>query len=262
MAKPYRLTLRPHETLVTINLHPFGAEIIRTRPAPPNRSPRGCIGDMSAKSRLRAGYRFGNAPRPWGVMVTLTFPDQPAHPKEHFARWCRRMRDILSPDVQWGWLMEFQTRGVIHFHVFIERDALSRSGLLWPHCIRRVVRHGRATDLVGGRFEYLCVTRWLEELPGRSPDADAFNWGGIVELLRTPDAAGRYIAKEAGKRAQKRLPEGVEAAGRWWWLNPAFPPPVRASLRVPDVGLPPFRRVFDQDSIRLPGKPAPAGLWE
>lgn len=248
----YVLRLHSSPPPVTIHLHPVGAEIIRKGPPKPGAPRRGSISDMSLKSRLRAAYQFGNAPRAWGVMVTLTFPAQPEQPKDALVRWRRAMRDILRPDVQWGWIMEFQTRGVIHYHVFIERSSLLSDGLLWPHCIRRVMRHGRATDLVGGRLEYLCVTRWLACLPVITAEAEAFNWGGIVELMRTPEAAGRYIAKEAGKRHQKKLPEGVEAAGRWWWLNPRFNPPTLRTLQAPDVGLPPFRRVFDQESIALP----------
>jgi hypothetical protein len=160
------------------------------------------------------------------------------------------MAPILHSGCQWGWIMEFQGRGVVHFHVFIELPLLLRCRLLEPACLQRVSRHGRATDLVRGYLGDLARDSWLADLPGRNAKAEAFNAGGIVELLRTPDAAGRYIAKEAGKRAQKRLPEGVRACGRWWYLNPAFRPKASRTVEVPDVGLPPWRRVFDQDDIR------------
>ena len=201
---------------------------------------------MSAASRLRAAFAFANAPRRWGAMVTLTFPEQPSRPKLHFRRWRQRMRDVLSAETQWGWIMEFQLRGVIHFHVFIEHARLVELRFLWDHWIQPVRRHGRDTDLVRGRLEHLCVTRWLDGLPSRTQAADAFNWGGIVELFRSPEGAARYTAKEASKRAQKELPEGVEAAGRWWFLSQAGRPETEPPFYMPDVALPPFKRVWDK----------------
>jgi len=48
---------------------------------------------------------------------------------------------------------------------------------------------------------------------------------GIIEKLQSPDAAGRYVAKESSKREQKILPAAYQSGlGRWWWMNPKYEP--------------------------------------
>lgn len=71
-------------------------------------------------------------------------------------------------------------------------------------------------SLVGGRLERTVVRAWTRHAGDGSKEWDRFQAGGIWELLRTPDAAARYAAKEAGKRAQKALPPGWNTLGRWW----------------------------------------------
>ena len=85
------------------------------------------------------------------------------------------------------WVMEFQTRGVLHFHVLCDqRLQHDRMSLAW--C--------RATGEVG--------------------DVDAMRHAVRVQVVRNEKAARHYLGRYLGKVEQKKLPPGVEAAGRWW----------------------------------------------
>ena len=252
-SRRYKLTLRPRVPEAIIELSTHGARIRREpRPGRPPGARRGKVGSMSKASRIRAAWTLANAPVEWRAMITLTFPAATPDYKKHFNRWKRRMRWFLDRPGGWAWLMEFQQRGVLHFHVFLSSSLFLGGPWLLPRFIQRVRRHGEPTDLVRGPFEHRCVHSWLDGLPGSSPDAERFNWGGIIELFRTPDAAARYAGKEAGKRAQKELPEGEAGFGRWWWASPECKPPVTGLINCPDEGLPPWRLVFDQEQIRVP----------
>jgi hypothetical protein len=158
----------------------------------------------------------------------------------------RKFRLFFGANVQWGWVMEFQTRGAVHFHIFFERRLLKRFG--WH--VERVVRRGKITDLVRGGLEELLVHMWIQSVGDSHPDFLAFQRGGIVELLRTPDAAARYVAKEAGKRAQKILPEWLEGAGRWWWLSPAGKPRPEKTITIKRWPYDrPYRLIFDTERL-------------
>ena len=153
-------------------------------------------------------------------MAVLTYRLQPTHPKLGLKRFVRCFCGAFGQSFQWGWVMEWQLRGVIHFHLFFERGPLALVGFHTEELVRR----GQTVNIVRGAFDDWLVRSWIRCVSDSHPDFLAFQRGGICELLRSPDAAGRYIAKEAGKRAQKELPEGIEAAGRWWWLSPVGKP--------------------------------------
>jgi hypothetical protein len=175
---------------------------------------------MSKRARIRCAWMFANAPQPWGMMATLTFREQPEFPKAALKFFVRRFRIDHGDEWQWGWVMEWQDRGVIHFHTFYEQSFLHTMGFT----TEEVTRHRQKTALVRGDAEEWFIDTWTRAVGDTSRKFSRFQRGGIVELLRSPDAAARYVAKEAGKRAQKQLPAGVSAAGRWWWLSPAGKP--------------------------------------
>jgi hypothetical protein len=61
------------------------------------------------------------------------------------------------------------------------------------------------------------VHSWIQIVGDTSREFLDFQNGGITELFRCPDAAGRYVAKEGGKGAQKEAPYPIT---RWWYLSP------------------------------------------
>jgi len=201
------------------------------------------IGDQSSTSRRRAAFAFGNAECDWLAMTLLTWEHAPAaadvKPAIDKLRRAWRQRWLEPMD---GWVMEMQQRGVPHFHVM--HAAQSKFGAVCSGMPRRRVRRrGRLTDLVGGSVENWIVQTWMA-ITGQSSDAaQSFNRGGIIEFFRTPDAAGRYLAKEAcaEKRTQKILPAAYSAGlGRWWWLHRRWHPQPR-SVHVGDMTLWPWQ---------------------
>jgi len=195
---------------------------------------RGDVKDQSPKSRRRAAFDFDNAACSWAYMSVLTWHYAPSGTDVKTAlrklrrEWSRRWGESMD-----AWMMEMQVRGVPHFHIFVAAE--SRFG---QHCAsmptRSVTRREHETTIVGGSAEWWLVDTWLR-VSGQRDDVDAraFHYGGIIEKMRSPDAAGRYVAKECSKRAQKILPpEYAEGLGRWWWLNPLWKPVELASSWV------------------------------
>jgi hypothetical protein len=157
-------------------------------------------------------------------MAVLTFRLQPSKPKVALKKFGRSFKQAFGDQMQWAWIMEWQARGVIHFHLFFERPWLESLDLLRE--TETVTRRGVETTIIRGPFDEWMQATWRKAVGDDDPAFRRFQAGGIIELLRTPDAAGRYVAKEAGKRTQKQLPEGVESAGRWWWISkPGKPQP-------------------------------------
>ncbi len=221
-----------------------------------NAGPREVIRDMSAKSRGNAAFKFGNADSAevanldgveWVAMVVLTWHHAPPHyyewiDKRGVARkkvWIKMVLEKLSREwrKKWGcgvpaWIMEMQRRGVPHFHFFICGE--SRFG---RQCVANVEdgrceefqRNGAVRTVVRGQLDRWLVETWLN-VSEQHEDVEArkFHEGGIVEMMDSPDAAGRYVAKESCKREQKELPARYAAGlGRWWFLAKALKPRAR-----------------------------------
>ena len=179
---------------------------------------RGVIQSQSFQSRMRASFEFENCERDWGYMLTLTYRNPPADHVVDRKKICRKVAGEFD-DMQWGWIFEYQLRGVPHYHLFFERDAMERSKLFPGSELKTISRRGKQTQILKGDLEDFFVNAWTKIVGDYSIPFSKFQNGGILEKLRTPDAAARYIAKEAGKRAQKALPEGAKGCCRWWWLS-------------------------------------------
>lgn len=189
---------------------------------------RGTIKDMSGKSRRRAAFAFGNAECTWLAMSLLTFAPEALINSSTAKAALKNLRRLWRS--KWGesmdgWIVEVTKNGRPHFHLF--HCAESMFGAQVAADVRRLgpehrTRRGKAKRIVRGFSDAWLVDAWLEA-SGQSDDG--FFRGGIVELLDSADAAGRYVAKECAKREQKELPENLaEGIGRWWWLSPAWEP--------------------------------------
>lgn len=259
-----------------------------------NAGPREVIRDMSAKSRGNAAFKFGNADAAeianldgveWCAMIVLTWHHAPPHFHEWTDKHGKAQRAVYVKWIlkklarEWrkkwgegipGWIMEMQERGVPHFHFFISGD--SRFG---KQCIanveggacREVHRKGEVRTVVGGNLERWVFETWLE-VTEQSGDADARYFhgcerenGGIVEMFDSPDAAGRYVAKESCKREQKVLPSRyAEGLGRWWFLAKALKPrPRRRGFASLDAW--PFPRPYSRVWLTASLGAANFGSW-
>jgi len=178
------------------------------------------IGSMSTKSRLRAVFAFLNAPSPWSHMVTLTFPEQPACPREALNKLCRTMRETLDMHHQWGWIMEYQKKGRVHYHLFLSAAWMDTNFPNARDNTEVVGCGGNARVVSRGAIDLFFVSAWKAAVGCYDASFCAFQEGGIVEPFRSSEGAARYVAKEAGKRCQKKLPPGIKGGNRWWFLSP------------------------------------------
>ncbi len=160
--------------------------------------PRGDIRCWSAASRRRLLLFMGALPldaiqKENGgrfAFVTLTYRDDPGpvEVKRHldaFLKACRR-RGVTS----WVWKMEFQERGVPHYHLLLELPKDSAG------CLRA--------------FRSFSWSTW-ERITGHRHRVD-------VDWCRARDVA-RYIAFDQTKWAksyQYRVPASWSSVGRWW----------------------------------------------
>jgi hypothetical protein len=208
------------------------------------------IQGMSLKSRLRAAWQFGNAPHDWWAMLTLTFREQPSEPKAAFDTFTRAMRHQFNLRGQWGWIMEYQSRGVVHYHVFFGADLCDSLGFLGPIRHESVVRNGKRTSILRGNLDDWIVRQWIRAVGDTSEEFSQFQRGGILEAFRCGNAAAKYIAKEATKREQKELPPGVNGGHRWWWLSKEGTPRPVATGKLHEWPLKqPLSRVFDKHKL-------------
>lgn len=180
---------------------------------------RGIVGDASGKSLRRASFFLENSAARWSWMTTLTFRVEHANPKGCLRQWMSYFPCFSSQRYDWAWFMEFQQRGVVHFHVFWGADCVAAVGLLWGYHYTPRRRHGRLVDIVCGEAADCIADGWISVVGDSSPEFDAFQRGGITEVFATEDGPGRYMAKYAAKKEQKVLPEGQEPLGRWWYIS-------------------------------------------
>jgi hypothetical protein len=159
---------------------------------------RGPVRAMSRDSQRRLEFVSANLEGRFHSLLTLTYHAESGEweadharnrrivvrSKKDLNRFLSCMRKELGAYL---WVQEFQTRGVVHYHVLCTGEvAEERAALAW--C--------RAT--------------------GELRDIHAMRHAVKVEQIETDRAARGYVGRYVGKARQKCLPDGVEGAGRWW----------------------------------------------
>lgn len=121
-------------------------------------------------------------------LITLTYPDTPdvqvsKEDVNQFLEYMRRYANSLTFSALW--IMEFQDRGTVHYHVWTNS---------W-------IPKGK-------------ITKAWNRIIGAMPDTPSTN----VKAWKAFSKSGlsSYVAKYAKKQAQKELPEELDGAGRWW----------------------------------------------
>jgi len=210
-------------------------------PDKPSGGERGVIKSQSAASRHRLAFairaaNFDGMPVRWVAMSLLTWGPRADLSREGIMRACDRLRREWRD--RWGepiaaWVMEMTEAGLPHFHLF-HAARTSFGGACMSAERHTVMRRGERTEIVRGSPDRWLTGAWLKATDQLGDAAAlAFNRGGTTELLRDPDAAARYVEKEASKRAQKILPDRyADGLGRWWWVRPDFTPKPVAMQRI------------------------------
>lgn len=183
---------------------------------------RGQVQMFSAASASRLTRTARNAMPALVSQFCLTYhqsnPDGAAA-KKHLDAWLKVLRRA-APGVGYLWILEFQTRGVPHFHVWL---TVPFSEALWK-------RLGAAWNRIA-EPESLHHLWWhTDERPGTSgrPQRSFIDW----------DMKGAgYLRKYMSKAAQKCVPEEFGWVGRFWGCTRALVPEadVIPAEDVPDV---------------------------
>lgn len=184
---------------------------------------RGEVQMFSAKSASRLTRLARNAFPALVSQFCLTYhqrnPDG-ATAKKHLDAWLAALRRA-APGVGYLWILEFQTRGVPHFHVWL---TVPYSEALWK-------RLGRAWNRIA------------------EPDSPQHLWWHTEERLdaRTGKVqrsmldwemkGAGYLRKYMSKEAQKCVPDGFGWVGRFWGASRGLvPDPV--TLEASDLTAP------------------------
>ena len=201
-ARDYGLTIHPHGVTFRSDRRPrvVGTDgvIYATRIVGGAGGCRSSVRGLSAANQRKLAMKAANAGGQFAALVTLTYhglaidgePEDARNlriarrAKADLNRFLSAMRRRLG---RYLWVMEFQKRGVVHFHLLAELQVeLARVSLAW--C--------RVTGELG--------------------DIAAMQHSVRVDDVRDQMAARSYIGRYLGKVDQKVLPSGVERAGRWW----------------------------------------------
>lgn len=177
-------------------VYPSAVKIVRTGYgqstdiSPPERTE---IQGFSDHSRRRLRFLAGNPSSPLISQFCMTYhrnsPDGRTV-KKHLNSWLTALRRRF-PDVHYLWVLEFQTRGVPHFHVWLNL----------PHNLP-------------GLHEILAKS-WHRIAEPDSPEHLAFHLhprNFIAWDMRSPG----YLCKYLDKQSQKAIPPGFTGCGRFW----------------------------------------------
>ena len=162
------------------------------------RAPRGKIRAWSLASAKRLAMVALNADAAFRSHVTLTYRARTEAwesdaernlrvvrgSKADLHRFLRCLRREMG---EYLWVQEFQARGVVHYHLLAERE----------------ISQERVADA------------WARA-SGQEDDPAVLRHGVRVDAIRSQEGARHYLGRYLGKERQKRLPEGVDGAGRWW----------------------------------------------
>lgn len=169
---------------------------------------RAAITSFSESSKRNLKFKAANAFPHLISQFCLTYHEhfhQGDTVKQHLNQWLTELRQRF-PSVKYLWILEFQTRGFAHFHVFLNLPKDTPS--LHRHMAEswnRITEEGD-THLAFHQHEKNFIT-----------------W----EM-----GSGSYLTKYLDKEAQKSVPEGFTGVGRFWGCSrDLVPPPVVVESR-------------------------------
>lgn len=183
---PHGIYLSPNKSLNTGNPSPGQRKIVKW------------LTD-AVKRRISWVYMNGE----WPSMLTLTFHSGIVVPyKQAKKALDNTLRLLRYRGVKYLWVLEFQRRGVPHFHVWMSRqfrDCPEKEDNYdndsWRPIMRSWLKFSKQNDdkkAVSFGMHQRCYTHWK-----------------IMDKVN-------YAAKYAEKQQQKGLPVGVDFYGRWW----------------------------------------------
>ena len=175
-------------------------------PPPPSRVPasRSDIWEFSRKSRSRLRHLCRNGGHVIQSQFCLTYHNQsPINGKavkHDLDRWLKVIRRLFGPALSYLWALEFQHRGVPHYHVFLSVSAAPGTAVHEKIAAAWV----RITEGTEEQHRWHCRPKnWIP-----------WNMSDSVYLEKN------YIAKTE----QKEVPEHYSNVGRFWGCSRNFVP--------------------------------------
>jgi hypothetical protein len=165
-----------------------------------NLAKRSNIGIFSSASQERLSWVYFQGP--WESMITLTYHNDFPNRKESKRQMNVVLQYLRRKNVKYLWVLEFQKRGVPHYHVWLNKK--------YDDCALSI-------DLPGENSWRGIMKTWLKA-SNQINDKEAVDFhlhqksytDWVVNLKCN------YAKKYASKKEQKGLPVGVDRYGRWW----------------------------------------------
>lgn len=188
--------------------------VVRGRRTDRRLSKRGAVDEFSESSRRRLAWAYSQGP--WLGMLTLTYPGAEVVPRDETKRHLHNfLLHLQKRDIPYLWIMEFQRRGQVHYHVWVGRNLSSRTDPVTEDKIRR---------WFPWRSLMLSWLRIIGEID--NPNARRVSLHPASYVQWDVRVGNNYAAKYADKRRQKGLPAGVVTMGRWWGRSRGLTEPV------------------------------------
>lgn len=199
---------------VGIDVYAADSKVIRSgtypKPEQLEETTRGEIEIFSAHSASRLTRLARNASPALVSQFCLTYheatPDGPTA-KKHLNSWLMALRRA-APGVGYLWILEFQSRGVPHFHVWL---TCNYSETLWK-------RLGKAWNRIAEPTSPQHL--WWHTEERTDPKT-----GKVQRAFIDWDMKGAgYLRKYMSKEAQKCVPDGFGWCGRFWGATRGLAP--------------------------------------
>jgi len=182
---------------------------------------RGAVDDFSESSRRRLAWAYSQGP--WLGMLTLTYPAAEILDREKTKKHLDSfLKQLQRRDIPYLWIMEFQRRGQVHYHVWVGRNLSDTTD--------PVIQERQRRFFPWRRF-MIAWLRIIGEDKNRRALAVALHPMSYVQW--EVRVGNNYAAKYADKRRQKGLPSGVGSMGRWWGRSRGLTEPAY-SVHMPE----------------------------
>lgn len=191
-------------------------------------SGRGIITEFSSKSKRNLIFKIINRQNDVNLSFTLTYHHEKTieETKKDLNRFLTNFKKKWKPS-QYLWVLEFQKRGVAHFHLWFLYDGFNPlSANLKKYYDRRskkfktkIVSWTNAEDeVIYNNFKSWVARAW-NYASGQTDDLKALNAGTRLDVVYSVGYLQSYAVKYLTKSEQKNLPSGVSWSGRWWGTN-------------------------------------------
>ena len=228
---------------------------------------RQAISKFSKSSQRRLARVLLNNAERFKLMLTLTYrPNRPdcRVSKRHINNLLTRFRKECGIDVGYVWVLEFQERGMPHFHIWFDEFNVAEAGGWQDINVRKQILLRFKDDPCNlERFRFLTYL-WLR-ITGQLEDQKAVRASTDLKVITSSTFVASYAVKYAWKAEQKVFRGNVNEAtgeivdfwtGRYWGTSRSVRnEKLYVSTNVKAV------RVFEKWMGKQLGRKSFSGMW-